>query len=225
LYYTIDEPMIPEMLRWLNKAAAKERRLLAIKDNDERWRAAQILAKTDPLTTVGELVNLLNFADRNSGREARDIATMVSRRVNKEMRECLVFPQIRILGDGERARGRARKAVLVLGAAPGGSRKVRAYREIVSKILYLYVRGHLSRVRQCEFRGSASFVWCGKWFYAKHGKSRFHSDRCRNRAHYANLPPKSKKHRREKGRKYMRKYRADEKEKTERELQRAKERN
>jgi hypothetical protein len=209
LYYKIDEQMITKVLRWLNKAAAKDRRLFAIKDKYKLRRALQALFRTDYYMRVAPLIRRLNYVDHGQGED--EIRGQVLGRANNEIRECLVFPQIRTLGDGERA--------VFFGAAPGGSGKVRAYREIVSKILYLYSRGLLSSVREC------AFVKCGQWFHATHGKSRFHSNRCRNRAHYANLPPKSKAHRRKEGREYMRKYRADEKEKTERELQRAKERN
>jgi hypothetical protein len=198
LYYATDKQMIAQVLRWLNSAAAKERPLPSIKDEHDLWKAMNDLAEPDTGMLVEALIVSLNFVDRSASRQGqRRLGQMWLRVVNQGLRECRMFPQIKALG--------RRKRIVSWSGAPGAyGEDRRAYYAIVPAILSLHERGLLSAVRQC------GFVECSVWFHAKHGKSIFHSHRCRNRAHYANLPPKKKGHRKAAARKYMVGYRARE---------------
>ncbi len=215
LYNKTDERVIKELLRLLNKAASIERGLRRIKDRDKGWRAYVAFLETDPLAKVEMLVKVLNVLKPGLERETHPIGRVWLREINTEMKKCLLFPQIKIGDD--------REWDVFWATAPGASQKVRTWSEMVPKILDLHVRGLLSAVRECKS------IVCGEWFFAEHGKQRFHSDLCRSRAHYANLSPKAKAHRRKLMRNKMRKirakkmadYRALEKERSERALQRA----
>jgi hypothetical protein len=183
LYYKIDRQIVTQVLRWLNGPSARSRGI-GSSNGAEKWATTlKYLSETDPHLTIEDLVESLNFVDRSSEWLPRQKRRQFGSWINKSLESCLVFPQIRSLGD--------RKRAVFFSSRPSTSRKIRAYRETISKVLYLHVRGLLSTVRKC------SFARCGKWFHAMHGKSLYHSNRCRNRDHYANLPPKSKERRRE----------------------------
>jgi hypothetical protein len=217
LYNKTDERVITELLRFLNKIASKKSDPRLIEAEDKWWRAHKTFL--DPRENAVVLVEILNMLKPGLWRERRPLGKLLVRDMNREIKKCLVFPRIKTT-DG-------REWDVFWAAPPGASRKVRAYREMLPKILYLHVRGLLSAVRQCK-----SFV-CGEWFFAEHRKKRFHSELCRSRDHYANLSPQAKAHRRKLMRNKMRKRRAKEmaerraleKERSERALRQAKELN
>ena len=212
LYNKTDERVITELLRLLNKVASKDRELRRIKDHDKWLKADRAFQKADPRTKVVLLVEVLNELKPRLKREMPPFFNSELRGINGDMKKCLVFPQIKTRG--------GREWDVLWASPPGASPAVRAYREMVPKILSLHVRGLLSAVRECE-----SYV-CGEWFFAEHGKKKFHSELCRSRDHYANLTPQAKAHRRKLMRnkmrtiraKKMREYRALEKKRSERAL-------
>jgi len=192
LYYATDKQMITRVLRWLNKAAAKYRKLIETIDEREVLWAWDDLEKKDPRVRIVSLVHNLHNINDPGPRRFRRFYQLALERVNYDLRQCWMFPQLKGMGK--------RPHTLDWFGAPGRhGEKERAYREMVAVILSLHERQLLSGVRECR---------CGEWFHAEHGKQIFHSDLCRNRMHYANLPPKSKSHRKAGARKYMRRYRA-----------------
>ena len=214
LYNKTDERVITELLRFLNKGASKVRALRRIEDGDEWWRRQKALMATDSHTNAVVLVDVLNSLTPEQERWSPFVGRSWWRNIiNTEMlKKCLVFPQITIRN--------GREWDVAWAAAPDTPPTLRTFREVVPKILFLHVRGLLSRMRQCR-----STV-CEKWFFAEHGKTRFHSELCRSRAHYANLSPQAKAHRRklmrdkmrERRAMKMREYRALEKKRSERAL-------
>jgi len=155
------------------------------------------LNRTDHRARVEDLVGSLNGAERNTRSRPREFDQFFLDSVNKLLSTCRIFPQIR-------APGKRKRVVFWSAVAGVSNEKELAYRTAVPKILSLYERGLLSSLRQCDYAP------CLVWFHAANRKRKFHSDRCRNRAHYAHLSPKSKAQRRAEGRKYMKKYRARE---------------
>jgi hypothetical protein len=195
LYYKTDVEQIAQVLRWLNEASAKERRLRPIlsKDQPKWFRAMDALHRSDPRMKVETLVDELNHRQelQRGPRRWRGIGKALLEQINNDLMKCWMFPQLKELS--------RRTDRVVWSAVPEvHGKKERAYREMVSVILSLDPQ-LLSGVRRCQ---------CGEWFHAAHGKRKFHSDLCRNRMHYANLSPRSKAHRQAAGKKYMQRYRA-----------------
>jgi hypothetical protein len=214
LYTQSDKRTIAELLRWLNKAASQLRELYRIKDGYKRGKAWAPFVKSDPRLKIIFLVSTLNFTDRMSGKVPRKYLVSSLASTNEELKDCEMFPQIRGLGQ--------RKRVVYWSCDPRVlNKKLRAYYTMIPAVLSLHERGLLSAVRDCK---SAA---CMTWFFARHGKSRFHANRCKSAHHFAKLSPEAKARRAEELKKRrarkMGEYRALERERGERALQRAKE--
>jgi hypothetical protein len=215
LYTESDDRTIAALLRWLNIGAGKEKRLISsMKERGfEAVRTAMgDLAENDPHVRAALLVMNLNLIDAEG--LPRDVGKLVLRRINAELTECLIFPQVKGVDK------KKRRAVFWSSLSARSDEK-RKHQAMMIAIISLHERNVLSAVRQCV---------CGQWFHAAHGKRRFHTDLCRSRAHYANLSPRAKAHRRKLMRNKMRKiraakmreYRALEKERNARALRQAK---
>jgi hypothetical protein len=218
LYTESDDRTVTAVLRWLNIGAEKEKRLIrTIEERGEDVESTATvaamadLAQNDPHVRAAMLVMNLNLIDAVG--LPRDLGELNLRRVNAELTECLIFPQVK--GGGKK------KRVVFWSSSSACSEEKREHQAMMIAIISLHERNVLSAVRQCV---------CGQWFYAAHGKRRFHTDLCRSRAHYANLSPRAKAHRRKLMRNKMRKiraakmreYRALEKERNARALRQAK---
>lgn len=191
LYTESGDRTIAAVLRWLNIGAGKEKRLISsMKERgfDAVRTAMGGLAQNDPHVRATLLVKNLNLIDAKG--LPRDVGHLILRRINAELTECLIFPQVK---------GVDKKRAVFWSSSSACSEEKREHQAMMIAIISLHERNVLSAVRQCV---------CGQWFYATHGKRRFHTDLCRSRAHYANLSPRAKAHRRKLMRNKMRKIRA-----------------
>jgi hypothetical protein len=216
-YTKTDERAIRKALVWLNTAARKQSRVIRItnaRGDVEVGEALAILWRNDPRLNIEPLVINLNNLVAAEPRRFRKYQRWALAKVNEQLKECQMFPQIKGMG--------GQKPVVFWFSSGRCDEKTREYQAMMLAVISLHERGLLSAVRQCV---------CGRWFHAAHGKRQFHTALCRSRAHYANLSPQAKARRRKLMRNRMRKmraekmreYRALEKEKSERALRRAKE--